>query len=197
MSTYGFCHGSGARTAEKETGQCPEGKQKQMRYFEFIEKFLGADHPFGDLAMDILTDYNTSNDPEVMEVYESGFDEIYDYLVSIRASKDAINTFIESWAEYLKYEKEGYKDPVPFVVADQLREINRNLKDISYQLRRHNNFMETITDSMYSQDGESIPGLIDQMVFILSNCIERRKDNSGLERGHLRVTNTVSTNEQN
>lgn len=166
-----------------------------MRYFEYITKFLGADHPFGDLASDISTE--CSNDDEMMDIYESGFAEIYDHLTSVGASTAAVNTFIESWSAYQKHEKEGFKDPVPFVVADQLREINRNLRDIGDELRRHNDFMENVSDSLYTDDGETFCGALDQIAVFLSDCIENRKDNRGKEYCLFRVCGTVDTYEQN
>lgn len=169
-----------------------------MRYYEYIMKFMGADHPFGDLATDINAEVGNAEDKdEIIDIFESGFSEIYDHLTSVGASTAAVNTFIESWAAYLKHEKEGFRNPVPFVVADQLREINRNLKSIGYELRRHNNFMEIVTDSLYTSDGESTSELMDQIVLTLSDCIEHRKDRRGEEYSFLRVSGEVNTYEQN
>ena len=174
-----------------------------MRYYEYIMKFMGADHPFGDLATDIYSEVSNAVDgSEITEIYEGDFSEIYDHLIYVGASKAAVYTFVESWAAYLKHEREEYEreeneNPVHFVVADQLREINQNLKDIGYQLRRHNNFMETISDSLYSSDGESIPTLIDQIVLSFVDCVDHRKDNSGNKHGLIRICGVVDTYEQN
>lgn len=169
-----------------------------MRYYEFIEKFLGADHPFGDLATDIYAEVGNAVDgSEITEIYEGDFSEIYDHLIYVGASTAAVNTFVESWSAYQKHEKEGFKDPVPFVVADQLREINRNLRDIGDELRRHNDFMENVSDSLYTDDGETVCGALDQIAVFLSDCIENRKDNRGKEYCLFRVCGTVDTYEQN
>lgn len=169
-----------------------------MRYYEYIMKFLGADHPFGDLAADIYAEVGNAEDKdEIIDIYEGGFSGIYDHLTSVGASTAAVNTFIESWSAYLKYEKEGYKDPVPFVIADQLREMNRNLRDISDELRRHNDFMETISDSLYSSDGESAAEILDRFVCGVDDCIEQRKDNRGEKYRLIRICGTVDTYEQN
>ena len=166
-----------------------------MRYFEYITKFLGADHPFGDLASDISTE--CSNDDEMMDIYDSSFAEIYDHLTSIGASPAAVDTFIDSWSAYRKYEKEGFKNPVPFVVADQLREMNRNLREIGDELKRHNDFMENVSDSLYTDDGETVSEVFDRIAVLCSDCVEVRKDTRGKEYSLLRVCGTVDTYEQN
>lgn len=166
-----------------------------MRYFEYITKFLGADHPFGDLASDIVNE--CSNDDEMLGIYEGGFADIYDHLTSIGASPAAVDTFIDSWSAYRKHEKEGFKNPVPFVVADQLREMNRNLREIGDELKRHNDFMENVSDSLYTDDGETVSEVIDRIAALFSDCVEVRKDTRGKEYSLLRVCGTVDTYEQN
>jgi hypothetical protein len=169
-----------------------------MRYYEYIMKFMGADHPFGDLATDIYAEVGNAEDKdEIIDVFESGFSEIYDHLTSVGASTAAVNTFVESWAAYLKHEKEGFKNPVPFVVADQLREMNRNLREIGDELRRHNDFMENVSDSLYTDDGEQVSEVIDRIAALFSDCVEVRKDTRGKEYSLLRVCGTVDTYEQN
>lgn len=159
---------------------------------------MGADHPFGDLATDIYAEVGNAEDKdEIIDIFESDFSEIYDHLINVGASTAAVNTFVESWAAYLKYEKEGFKDPVPFVVADQLREISRNLRDISDEWRRHNDFMENINDSLYTSDYESVADILDRFTCVINDCVEQRKDKSGTEYAFVRVCGTVDTYEQN
>ena len=196
LSRFRPAHGRDRASARK-------GNRNTMRYYDYIQMFNGADHPFGDLAMDIKKEVESNGEPdELLDIYKGDFSEIYDHLMYVGASKAAVYTFVESWAAYLKHDREEYEreeneNPVPFVVADQLREINQNLKDIGYQLRRHNNFMEIISDSLYSSDGESIPYLIDQMVLSFGNCVDHRKDNHGNEHGLIRICGVVDTYEQN
>ena len=144
-------------------------------------KFMGADHPFGDLATDIYAEVGNAEDKdEIIDIFESGFSEIYDHLTSVGASTAAVNTFVESWAAYLKHEKEGFKNPVPFVVADQLREMNRNLREIGDELRRHNDFMENVSDSLYTDDGEQVSGVIDRVGALFWDCVDVCYDTGGL-----------------
>lgn len=170
-----------------------------MRYYDFISQFAGAEHPFGDLAIDIKAEVESNGEPgELLDIYEGdSFAAIYDHLNMRGACKECVNTFVQSWAAYLKHEKKNFRNPVPYVIADQCREINKNLRDIGDELRRHNDFMETITDSMYTPDGEPIAELVDQIVLLFIDCIEYRKDSRGNKNGLFRICGAVDTYEQN
>ena len=171
-----------------------------MRYYEYIMKFLGADHPFGDLANDIQSDFKSNGHTtpeEVEEIFEGDFSDIYDHLKDCGASTACIDTFIESWAAYRKHEKEGLKDPVPFVMVDQLRQINRNLENIGDELRKHNEHMESISGSLYTFDDDPIAETLDTIKCSLSDVVEYRKDRRGDEYALFRICGALDTYEQN
>lgn len=171
-----------------------------MTYFDYISFFAGIDHPYGDLASDIAAERDSSEQltPEEVEaIYEGNFSDIYDHLIKSGASKACMDTFIDSWAAYRKQEKEGFKDPVPFLIADQMKAINRNLEEICDQLRSHNELMDYISDSVYSAEGESAADIIDRLTCGIDDCIEHRKDVRGKEYALFRICGTVDTYEQN
>ena len=171
-----------------------------MTYFDYILQFAGIDHPFGDLASDIVSEVKSNGYPtqeEAAEIFEGDFSDIYEHLKEHGACSGAIDTFIESWSAYRKHERDGFKNPVPFMIADQLKQLNKNLEYICDELRIHNDHTETISDALATSDGEAIADTIDRAVNCICDVTEYKKDKRGKEYAVLHVYGEVDTYEQN
>lgn len=125
-----------------------------MRYYDFITQFEGIEHPFGDLAADIKTD--VESDEDLLEIFEGdSFSDIYDHLINKKASKDSINTFVQSWAAYLEHEKKAMRDPLPALILSRLSHFDKglealeSLKDININLECINDSLAEISQSFY------------------------------------------------
>ena len=140
-----------------------------MTYYDYISLFEGIEHPYGDLVGDIKAEVDQSTDPdELMDIFEgSSFSSIYDHLTGCQASQECMNTFIQSWASYLKHEKKALCDPVPAMVLYQLSDLNRGtkylecLQGINTSLRKISRTLAEVTGNNGEDQFLRIGGVID------------------------------------
>lgn len=182
LSRFRPAHGRDRASARK-------GNRNTMRYYDYISQFAGAEHPFGDLAIDIKAEVESNGEPdELLDIYEGdSFSDIYDHLNMRGACKECVNTFVQSWAAYLKAEKKAINNPVPALILYQLSQLNKGLEHLHWldQLEDMNCSLDDLNESM---------GDIQSLLF---DVVEYRQDRNGKEYGYVQIGGTVDTYEQN
>lgn len=149
-----------------------------MTYYDYVTQFEGIEHPFGDLAADVIREVKSSKDPDkLMDIFEgTSFSDIYDHFLALSVSQGCINTFIESWAAYLQHEGEALDDPLPALILYQLSqlnegkeclpEINASLRKISVSLAN----MNRIFTQLVTADGNN-------SFFRIAGCVDTYEQN--------------------
>lgn len=113
-----------------------------MTYFEYIMQFEGANCPFGDLAGDMKYYRDEVEDID-------SFEDFYQHFKFYAASEDCMNTFIQSWAAYLKHEDSGiHVDPLRWVLIRKLEQMTDYISEIGKQLEEHNSGMDSINETL-------------------------------------------------
>lgn len=149
-----------------------------MRYYDFITQFEGIEHSLGDLANDIKKD--VESDEGLLDIFEgNSFSDIYDHLINNKASQECMNTFVQSWAAYLKHEKKAMKDPLPALVLYQLSQLNKGLESLGC-LERISESLDEINETL-TETNQMFDELIGEGEF----------------GSYLRINGVIDTFEQN